>query len=41
MTCVQMFGNEKTWPYYNMYNIKSWMKKHMIIGPILRERVNV
>ena len=30
MTCVQMFGNAKIWPYY-MYNIKSWIFSYKVV----------
>ena len=30
ITCVQMFGNTKIWPYY-MYNIKSWNFSYKVI----------
>ena len=30
ITCVQMFGNAKIWPYY-MYNIKSWIFSYKVV----------
>jgi hypothetical protein len=30
ITCVQMLGNAKIWPYY-MYNIKSWIFSYKVI----------
>ena len=30
ITCVQMFGNAKIWPYY-MYNIKSWIFRCKVV----------
>jgi hypothetical protein len=34
ITCVQMLGNAKIWPYY-MYNIKSWIFSYKVIKDFL------